>query len=87
MRGLRRYDINDEIRLIDTQGFDRQNSEAYYINGWQIFEGETLVMWGRYGTGVVVFSRFDLWRAAIDAFIDQTSPNFLTADNPTEPDL
>ena len=47
---LRRYDINDEIRLIDTQGFDRQNSEAYDINCWQTFEGETLEMWPiRYG--------------------------------------
>ncbi len=68
--GLRRYDINDEIRLIDTQGFDRQNSEAYYINCWQIFEGETLEMWGKYGKGVVVFSHFHLLRAAIDGFID-----------------
>jgi hypothetical protein len=58
--GLHRYDINDEIRLIDTQGFDRQNSEAHYINCWQIFEGETLEMWGRYDTGVVRYGEKDM---------------------------
>jgi hypothetical protein len=34
--------------------------EAYFINCWQIYEGETLEMWRTYGNGVAVFSRFDL---------------------------
>jgi len=58
--GLQKYDLNDELKLNNNQAFNRQNSEAYFINCWQIYEGETLEMWKTYGNGVAVVSRFDL---------------------------
>lgn len=69
-RGLRRYDLHDELQLNNDQAFARQNSEAYFINCWQLFEGETLDMWKTYGNGVAVFSRFDLLRSELDALLD-----------------
>lgn len=69
-RGLRRYDLRDELTLNNDQAFARQASEAYYINCWQLFEGETLDMWKTYGQGVAVFSRFDLLRTAFSPMLD-----------------
>src|SRR6185437_13078676 len=68
--GLHKYDLKDELKLNDDQAFNRQNSEAYFINCWQIYEGETLDMWKTYGNGVAVFSRFDLLKHAVSAFLD-----------------
>ncbi len=62
-RGLHRYDLRDALTLNNKQAFARQVSEAYYINCWQLFEGETLDMWKTYGQGVAVFSRL---RSAAD---------------------
>lgn len=70
MRGLRKYDLRDELELNNDQAFNRQYGEANYINCWQIFDGETLHMWKTYGKGIVVFSRFDLLRTAINSFLD-----------------
>lgn len=67
---LRRYDPADELRLINEQAFLRQNSEGYFITCWQIFDGETQHMWGRYGKGVCVFSRFELMKAQLDPMLD-----------------
>jgi hypothetical protein len=67
---LTRFHLNDELKLNDDQAFNRQFSENLYLNCWQIFEGETLHMWGRYGKGVVVFSRFDLIRAQLNRMLD-----------------
>jgi hypothetical protein len=39
---LERYDLNDELALNNDLAFARQVSESYFINCWQIFEGETL---------------------------------------------
>jgi hypothetical protein len=68
--GLTRYDLNDELSLNHHLASDRQFSESYYINCWQLYEGETLHMWKTYGAGVLVFSRFDLLRKAINSFLD-----------------
>jgi hypothetical protein len=69
--GLKRYDLDDEKKLIDDQAFSRQHSESCYINCWQILEGETIHMWNRYGRGVVIFSRFDLLKAQLAPLLDQ----------------
>ena len=68
--GLTRYDLKDELKLNDDQAFNRQFSENLYLHCWQIFEGETLHMWGRYGKGVVVFSRFDLLKVELNRLLD-----------------
>jgi len=68
--GLRRYDLRDELALNNDLAFARQNSEAYFINCWQLFEGETLAMWKTYGNGVAVFSRFDLLKSSLTAMLD-----------------
>jgi hypothetical protein len=69
--GLKRYDLDDEKKLIDDQAFSRQHSESCYINCWQLFEGETVHMWDRYGKGLVIFSRFDLLKAQLAPMLDQ----------------
>ena len=69
--GLRKYDIHDEVALNNHQAFSRQIGESYFINCWQLFEGETLDMWERYGQGVAVFSRFDLLKSALTPMLDQ----------------
>ncbi|MFZ3201318.1 MAG: hypothetical protein WA175_09205 [Candidatus Acidiferrales bacterium] len=68
--GLHKYDLNDELKLNSNQAFNRQNSEAYFINCWQIYEGETLDMWRTYGNAVAVFSRFDLLKSALSTMLD-----------------
>jgi len=71
-RDLREGIVEDELKLISSQAFLRQISEASYLNCWQIFEGETIHMWGRYGknNGVAVFSTFGRLKAAVSAFLD-----------------
>jgi len=68
--GLHKYDLNDELKLNNNQAFNRQNSEAYFINCWQIYEGETLDVWRTYGNAVAVFSRFDLLKLALSTMLD-----------------
>lgn len=68
--GLRRFDVNDELRLNNDQAFNRQHSENCYINCWQLFEGETVHMWDRYGKGVAVFSRFDALKSTLIPLLD-----------------
>ena len=68
--GLNKYDLHDELKLNNDQAFNRQNSEGYYLNCWQLFEGETLNMWNAYGNGIAIFSRFGLLRAALNSLID-----------------
>jgi hypothetical protein len=68
--GLRKYDLDDERALNNNQAFARQNSEAYFISCWQLFEGETLDMWKTYGNGVAVFSRFDFLKSAVATMLD-----------------
>lgn len=69
-QGLMKYDLHDELTLNESQAFCRQVSEARYIQCWQIYEGETLDMWARYGAGVAIFSRFDLLKSALNSIID-----------------
>jgi len=69
--GLTQYDLRDELTLNHDQAFTRQISEARYIQCWQIFQGETLDMWARYGGGVAIFCRFDLLRSALDSMLDE----------------
>lgn len=67
--GLWKYDLHDELKLNNHQAFNRQHSEGYYLNCWQIYEGETLHMWNTYGNGVAVFSRFGLLKAALNSLL------------------
>ena len=67
---LTKYDLLDELALNNDQASNRQFSEMRYIQCWQVFEGETLDMWARYGC-VAVFSRFDLLRSALDSMLDE----------------
>jgi hypothetical protein len=68
--GLQRYDLRDELALNNDLAFARQVSESFFINCWQLFEGETLDMWRTYGNGVTVFSRFDLLKSALSVMLD-----------------
>jgi hypothetical protein len=67
---LQRYDLHDELALNNDLAFARQISESYFLNCWQLFEGETLDMWKTYGNGVAVFSRFDLLKAQLAPMLD-----------------
>lgn len=69
-RGLTEFDLFDELALNHDQASNRQFSEMRYIQCWQIFEGETLDMWARYGS-IAIFSRFDLLRSALDSMLDE----------------
>lgn len=69
--GLAKYDLRDELKLNNDQASNRQFSEARYIQCWQIFEGETLDMWARYGRGVAIFSRFELLKSLLNAMLDE----------------
>lgn len=68
---LTKYDLRDEQTLNNDQAFNRQISEAHYIQCWQMFEGETLDMWVRYGGGVAIFSRFELLKSTLSAMLDE----------------
>src|SRR5262249_37036808 len=70
VRCLTSLDIHDELQLNNSLGFTCQNSEAYFINCWHLFQTETAQMWSTYGNCACVFSRVELLRAAIDAFLD-----------------
>jgi hypothetical protein len=67
---LNRYDLHDELALNNDLAFARQVSESYFINCWQLFEGETLEMWRKYGNGVAIFSRFELLRSQLTVMLD-----------------
>lgn len=69
VRGLVRYDLNDELELNDDQASNRQFSESYFISCWQLFGGETLDMWKRYG-GFAICSRYQLLKQALDSMLD-----------------
>jgi len=69
--GLTKYDIHDELKLNHDQASNRQFSEAHYIQCWQMFEGETLDMWARYGGGVAIFSRFELLKSILSTMLDE----------------
>jgi hypothetical protein len=69
--GLKKYELRDELTLNNDQAFNRQLSEARYIQCWQMFEGETLDMWARYGASVAIFSRFDLLKSALNLMLDE----------------
>jgi hypothetical protein len=69
--GLTKYDLRDELKLNNDQAFNRQMREVRYILCWQMFEGETLDMWARYGGGVAIFSRFELLRSTLSPMLDE----------------
>jgi len=68
---LKKYDLRDELTLNNDQAFNRQMSEAHYIQCWQMFDGETLDMWARYGGGVAIFSRFELLKSTLSTMLDE----------------
>jgi len=83
-RGLLKYDLHDELTLNENQAFSRQISEAHYIQCWQIYEGETLDMWARYGNGVAIFSRFDLLKSSLNVMVDNVMVGLVRyGDEPT----
>src|SRR6266404_2189996 len=67
---LERYGLHDELALNNDLAFARQVSESYFINCWQLFEGETLDMWKTYGNGVAIFSRFELLKSQLSPMLD-----------------
>ena len=82
--GLVKYDLSDELIVNENLAFSRQVSEARYIQCWQMYEGETLDMWARYGKGVAIFSRFNLLKSALNALIDDVMVGLVRyGDNPT----
>lgn len=79
-RGLEKYHLFDELALNHDQASNRQFSEMRYIQCWQIFEGETLDMWARYGC-VAIFSRFDHLRSALDSMLDEIQVGLVRYDD------
>jgi len=70
VRGLVRHDLNDELELNNDQASNRQFAESYFVMCWQLFEGETLDMWKRYG-GFAIRSRYGLLKRALDEMKDR----------------
>jgi len=71
IRGLRRFDLKDELSLINTQAVNRQFSAGHYLNCWNLFEEEKLEMWKEYApNGVAICSRYELLKATLDAMLD-----------------
>jgi hypothetical protein len=79
--GPTRYDIHDELRLNNDQASNRQFSEAHYIQCWQMFEGETLDMWARYGGSVAIFSRFELLKSTLSPMLDEIAVGLVRYEN------
>lgn len=69
VRGLVPFDLNDELELNNDQAANRQFSESYFITCWELFGGETLDMWKRYG-GFAIRSRYGLLKRALDEMQD-----------------
>ena len=68
--GLKKYVLEDELKLNDHQAFIRQHSEACYINCWQLYEGETPDMWNTYGNAVAIFSKYGLFKSQLIPLLD-----------------
>lgn len=88
-RGLRRFCLQDELALNNTQAINRQFSEAHYLLCWNLFDGEKLEMWKEYAPeGVAIYSRYELLRTALSGMLDtihlglvRYGHEFLTGDN------
>ena len=71
VRGLRKYDLHDELTLNNGHAFFRQNSECDYLSCWSLYDGNTLRMWFTYApNGVAVCSRYDLLKSALAGMLD-----------------
>ena len=71
--GLDPWSIRDRTMLNNHLGSLAQSREMHYITCWHLYREETLGMWESYGhDGVAIVSRYDLLRAALDRFIDET---------------
>ena len=89
IRGLRRFDLQDELALNNTQAVNRQFSEGHYLLCWNLFDGEKLEMWKEYAPeGVAICSRYELLKAALVPMLDtihlglvRYGHEFLTGDN------
>jgi len=89
IRGLRHFDLQDELTLNHTQAVNRQFSEAHYLSCWNLFEGEKLQMWKEYAPeGVAICSRYELLKGALAPMLDaihlglvRYGHEFLTGDN------
>jgi hypothetical protein len=69
-QGLVKYDLHDELKLNHSQAVNRQHSESYFISCWQLFEGETLAMWKRYG-GIAICSQYKLLKSVLNVMPDK----------------
>ena len=71
--GLRRYDPEDETTLNRHLGSLAQDREWFYIVCWQLFRGETLEMWKKFGEfGVAICSTYARLKACLDGMLDRT---------------
>jgi hypothetical protein len=71
--GLRRYDPADETTLNHHLGTLAQYREWFYVVRWQLFRGETLEMWKKFGEfGVAICSSYGKLKACLDGMLDRT---------------
>lgn len=71
VRGLAKYDLRDELTLNDDQACTRQNSEAYFLSCWHLFDAESLQVWATYAPdGVAICSRYSLLKSALNTQLD-----------------
>ena len=71
--GLDPWNVRDRTMLNNHLGSLAQSREMRYITCWHLYRKETLAMWEGYGyDGVAIVSRYDVLRAALDRFIDET---------------
>ncbi len=71
--GLRRYDVMDEVTLIDQQGENRSRTAMFYLSCWSLRPaGYEMRMWSRDPRpDVAVITTFGRLRSAVDAFLDE----------------
>lgn len=89
IRGLRRFDLQDELDLNNSQAVNRQFTEGHYLLCWNLFDGEKLKMWKEYAPeGVAICSRYELLEAVLSKMLDtlhlglvRYGHEFLTGDN------
>ncbi len=69
---LKRYALEDELKLNEHQASNRLDSEFYYLSCWNLDDSsDRLRMWYRYAPyGVAVRSDFGRLKAVLDGFLD-----------------
>jgi hypothetical protein len=68
---LRRFFLEDEVRLSNEKGNLAQFRESSYVTCWHLFKEEDAVMWQEFAKyGVAVCSRYELLKSAIGSIAD-----------------